>query len=55
MAADSCDWPYAARQYNGAGLNSYHYQIAILKSLPIQFGAGTQAQAATGGAAESGN
>jgi hypothetical protein len=25
-----CDWPYAARRYNGAGINSYHYQVKIL-------------------------
>jgi hypothetical protein len=28
-----CDWPYAARRYNGAGMNSYHYQAKILKNL----------------------
>lgn len=28
-----CDWPYAARRYNGSGLNSYHYQVRILKNL----------------------
>lgn len=28
-----CDWPYAARRYNGAGGNSYHYQVIILKNL----------------------
>ncbi len=25
-----CDWPYAIRRYNGAGINSYHYQVRIL-------------------------
>ena len=25
-----CDWPYAARRYNGAGINSYHYQTIVL-------------------------
>jgi hypothetical protein len=25
-----CDWPYAARRYNGGGINSYHYQMRIL-------------------------
>lgn len=28
-----CDWPYAVRRYNGAGVNSYHYQVRILKHL----------------------
>jgi peptidoglycan hydrolase-like protein with peptidoglycan-binding domain len=28
-----CDWPYAARRYNGSGVNSYHYQARILKNL----------------------
>lgn len=28
-----CDWPYAARRYNGSGVNSYHYQVRILKNL----------------------
>jgi hypothetical protein len=28
-----CDWPYAVRRYNGAGINSYHYQVRILKNL----------------------
>jgi len=28
-----CDWPYAARRYNGAGMNSYHYQARILRNL----------------------
>jgi hypothetical protein len=28
-----CDWPYAARRYNGSGINSYHYQVRILKNL----------------------
>ncbi len=29
----SCDWPYAARRYNGGGVNSYHYQTHILRNL----------------------
>lgn len=28
-----CDWPYAARRYNGAGINSYHYQTRVLRNL----------------------
>lgn len=28
-----CDWPYAARRYNGAGVNSYHYQTRVLLNL----------------------
>lgn len=28
-----CDWPYAARRYNGAGINSYHYQSIILTNV----------------------
>lgn len=28
-----CDWPFAARRYNGAGMNSYHYQAKVLKNL----------------------
>lgn len=28
-----CDWPYAARRYNGSGVNSYHYQARILTNL----------------------
>lgn len=28
--AIGCDWPYAVRRYNGAGVNSYHYQTLIL-------------------------
>jgi len=28
-----CDWPYAIRRYNGAGLNSYHYQARVLQHL----------------------
>jgi hypothetical protein len=31
--AIGCDWPYAARRYNGAGINSYHYQTRILQNL----------------------
>lgn len=30
-----CDWPYAVRRYNGAGINSYHYQARVLKNLLI--------------------
>jgi len=28
-----CDWPYAVRRYNGGGVNSYHYQVQVLKRL----------------------
>jgi hypothetical protein len=28
-----CDWPYAARRYNGSGVDSYHYQFQILQRL----------------------
>lgn len=28
-----CDWPYAVRRYNGAGMNSYHYQVRVLRHL----------------------
>jgi hypothetical protein len=28
-----CDWPYAVRRYNGAGVNSYHYQVKVLKNV----------------------
>lgn len=28
-----CDWPYAARRYNGSGINSYLYQVRILQNL----------------------
>ncbi len=28
-----CDWPYASRRYNGAGVNSYHYQVRILRNV----------------------
>jgi len=28
-----CDWPYAVRRYNGAGINSYHYQVNVLKNV----------------------
>jgi hypothetical protein len=28
-----CDWPYAVRRYNGAGVNSYHYQVRVLQQL----------------------
>jgi hypothetical protein len=29
----ACDWAYAARRYNGSGINSYHYQAIILRNL----------------------
>lgn len=29
----SCDWPYAVRRYNGAGINSYHYQTVVLRNI----------------------
>ena len=28
-----CDWPYASRRYNGAGINSYHYQARVLRNV----------------------
>ncbi len=28
-----CDWPYAARRYNGSGPDSYNYQARILRNL----------------------
>jgi peptidoglycan hydrolase-like protein with peptidoglycan-binding domain len=28
-----CDWPYAVRRYNGGGVDSYHYQVQVLKRL----------------------
>ncbi len=28
-----CDWAYAVRRYNGAGMNSYHYQAVVLKNV----------------------
>ncbi|MDX2142937.1 MAG: peptidoglycan-binding domain-containing protein [Rhodospirillaceae bacterium] len=28
-----CDWPYAARRYNGSGNLSYHYQARVLMNL----------------------
>jgi hypothetical protein len=28
-----CDWPYAVRRYNGAGIDSYHYQARVLLHL----------------------
>ena len=31
-----CDWPYAARRYNGDGLDSYHYQTQVLQRLSNQ-------------------
>lgn len=48
--AIGCDWPYAARRYNGDGMNTYHYQVRILRNLLRAFGTEAQAQsAATGG------
>ncbi len=32
-AALGCDWPYAARRYNGSGVDSFHYQARILLNL----------------------
>ena len=32
-AAFPCDWPYAARRYNGSGALSYNYQSRILRNL----------------------
>ena len=32
-AGFKCDWPYAVRRYNGGGIDSYHYQVRILKHL----------------------
>jgi len=32
-AAFLCDWPYAARRYNGSGPLSYNYQSRILRNL----------------------
>ena len=31
--AFGCDWPYAIRRYNGGGINSYHYQVRILRNV----------------------
>jgi len=31
-----CDWPYAARRYNGSGNDSFHYQTRILLNLLAQ-------------------
>ncbi|HKR65924.1 MAG TPA: peptidoglycan-binding domain-containing protein [Thermoanaerobaculia bacterium] len=31
--AIGCDWPYAVRRYNGGGINSYHYQVRILRNV----------------------
>jgi len=28
-----CDWPYAARRYNGSGVNSFHYQTRVMLQL----------------------
>jgi hypothetical protein len=30
-----CDWPYAVRRYNGAGINSYHYQVKVLRNVLV--------------------
>lgn len=30
-----CDWPYAVRRYYGSGLDSYHYQVRVLKQLAL--------------------
>lgn len=32
-ASIGCDWPYAIRRYNGGGVNSFHYQILILRAV----------------------
>ena len=29
----ACDWPYAARRYNGSGNDSFHYQARVLSNL----------------------
>jgi len=47
--AIGCDWPYAARRYNGGGMDSYHYQVHILMNLLLAFGVETQARAAGSG------
>jgi len=44
-----CDWPYAARRYNGDGLMTYHYQVRILKNLLLALGTEEQAQVAGSG------
>jgi peptidoglycan hydrolase-like protein with peptidoglycan-binding domain len=31
--AIGCDWPYAVRRYNGGGINSYHYQVRVLRNV----------------------
>jgi hypothetical protein len=31
-----CDWPYAARRYNGSGNDSFHYQTHVLLNLVRQ-------------------
>ncbi len=31
-----CDWPYAARRYNGSGNDSFHYQTRVLLNLLAQ-------------------
>lgn len=36
-----CDWPYAARRYNGSGNDSFHYQTQVLLQLlqpPVAIG-----------------
>ena len=35
-AAFLCDWPYAARRYDGSGNDSFHYQCRILLNLAAQ-------------------
>jgi len=47
--AIGCDWPYAARRYNGSGMNSYHYQVRILRNLLMAFGTDKQTQAGGSG------
>jgi len=29
----ACDWPYAARRYNGGGVDSFHYQTRVMLQL----------------------
>ncbi len=30
-----CDWPYAVRRHNGAGIDSYHYQAILLRAVVV--------------------